>query len=345
MKSLNLCTIGNALVDIDIEVSNDTLERLNVEKGVMTLIDSEREHLLLEELDGIKHLKACGGSAANTTVLFSQLGGSAFYCCKIANDQAGDFYYQDLQDCGVQTNFADRKREAGVTGKCIAMITPDADRTMNTYLGITQDFSTQDLNEQAIASAEYLYIEGYLVAADNAYQACLAAKKIAEENNTKIALTFSDPNMTHFFRQQLATIINDRVDLLFCNKQEALIYCQCDTIEQAKVALTRCAKQFVITLGEEGAVLYDGENFHYTAAYQSKAIDTIGAGDVFAGAFLYALTYGCDFATAGDIAALAAAKIVTKFGARLDAAEVANIKAHLHKHEMNQGDLETVEIA
>src|SRR5438046_2554158 len=131
MKQFHVYGIGNALVDIDFEVSEDTLNRLKIEKGVMTLIDEETHHGLLEQLDGIKHLRACGGSAANTLFTMQQLGAKTFYSCKVGQDEAGDFFYRDLILQGVHTNLHECPRE-GVTGKCIVLVTPDADRTMNT---------------------------------------------------------------------------------------------------------------------------------------------------------------------------------------------------------------------
>src|SRR5579871_6801850 len=170
MKQYHVYGIGNALVDIDFEVSTKTLERLNIDKGVMTLIDESTHHRLLEELDGVKHLKACGGSAGNTLYTLQQLGGKSFYSCKVGNDEAGDFFYHDLVLHGIHTNLHEDHRE-GITGKCIVLVTPDADRTMNTFLGATSNFSKSQLSETALKNAEYLYIEGYLVASPSACEA------------------------------------------------------------------------------------------------------------------------------------------------------------------------------
>ncbi len=332
MNDHDVCAIGNALLDIDIEISPATLQRLNVEKGVMTLIDAERERVLLEELDGIKHVKACGGSAANTAVLVSQLGAKVFYSCKVAKDDAGDFYYQDLVSHGVKTNITADNRISGITGKCLAMITPDADRTMNTFLGITEQFSVDELDHQAIANSKYLYIEGYLVASPSAQIAAITAAKIARQNNTKIALTLSDPNMVKFFKDNLLTIIGDGIDLLFCNEEEAKIFTGQEDLNQVSEILKSYASHFVITLSNRGSLIFDGQHSHHVAAYTTSALDTTGAGDVFAGAYLYGLINDFNPKIAGDIASLAAAKIVTKFGPRLNTEEVKNIKQHVNKY-------------
>ena len=140
MKNYHVYGIGNALLDLDFEVSEETLERLKIDKGLMTLIDEDRHHYLLEELDGIKHLKTCGGSAANTIFTLQQMGAKTFYSCKIGDDEAVDFFYTDLLAQAVKTNLHENARE-WLTGKCIVLVTPDADRTMNTYLGATDHFS------------------------------------------------------------------------------------------------------------------------------------------------------------------------------------------------------------
>ena len=178
MKQFQVYGIGNALVDIDIEVSESTLDRLNIAKGVMTLIDEDTHHMLLRELHGVEHLKACGGSAANTLYTLQQMGAKTFYSCKIGNDDAGDFFYRDLISHGIHTNLHENSRD-GVTGKCIVLVTPDADRTMNTFLGATAKFSKAELSEHALKNAEYLYIEGYLVAQTDGCEAAMIAREIA----------------------------------------------------------------------------------------------------------------------------------------------------------------------
>jgi sugar/nucleoside kinase (ribokinase family) len=324
MKQYNVYAIGNAMVDIDFEISDATVTRLNLAKGLMTLIDEDTHHKLLEELDGIKHVKACGGSAANTIITLQQLGASTFYSCKVGNDAFGDFYYHDLVSNGIHTNMKENTR-TGTTGKCLVLVTPDAERTMNTFLGISAQFSKTELSEEAIKNSEYLYIEGYLVASPLGLEASITARELAEKHSVKTALSLSDPNMTTYFKHGLCNIIGDKVDILFCNEPEALIFTDTKNLAAAKEELKKFARTFVITLGGKGSLVYDGKQFSDIAVHKTNVIDTVGAGDVFAGAFLYAITHGANYVEAGNLASLCASKVVSKFGPRLSLDEVETI--------------------
>jgi len=311
--------IGNALVDMEFSVSDTFLQENNIEKGLMTLIEADKQQHLSENLINRFGLKkrAGGGSAANTMVAISQLGGQTFYACKVADDEGGDFYMQDLHQAGVTTKL-DQVKGDGVTGKCMVMVTEDAERTMNTYLGITSAFCDADLHFDALANAEYLYIEGYLVTSDCSRKAAITARKIAAENKVKTAFTFSDPAMVTYFKEGVSEIIGDGVDVLFCNEEEAHTYTATDNLADAITALEKIAKKIVITQGKKGAtIITDGVQTRVDAP-QVTAIDTNGAGDMFAGAFMYGLTHGYSDKEAGDLASQAAAKIVTIFGARLE---------------------------
>lgn len=333
MKQFHAYGIGNALVDIDFEVSESTLKRLNIKKGVMTLIDEATHHHLLEELDGVKHLKACGGSAANTIFTMQQLGAKTFYSCKVGNDEAGDFIYRDLIINGIHTNLHEVPRD-NVTGKCIVLVTPDADRTMSTFLGATSEFSVSQLSENALKNAEYLYIEGYLVASPPACEAAIVARQMAQKHNVKTALSLSDPNMVSFFKDGLCAIIGNQVDVLFCNENEALLFTEMDNLLDAKEKLKHYARTFVITMGAQGAIVYNGQEFAHIRAYQVPVVDTVGAGDVFAGTFLYGITHGYGYFHAGDIASHAASKVVSKFGPRLHQNDIAEVQRTLVKEPL-----------
>ncbi len=328
MKKYHVYGIGNALLDLDFEVSESTLERLKIDKGVMTLIDEDRHHYLLTELDGVKHLKACGGSVANTLFTLQQMGAEAFCSCKIGDDESGDFFYRDLIVQGVHTNLHECRRE-GVTGKCIVLVTPDADRTMNTFLGATANFSLDQLSEPAIKNSEYLYIEGYLVAQPTGCEAAIEARKIANANNIKVAISLSDPNMVRYFKDGLCAIIGDRVDILFCNEDEAMLFTKTDSLLEAREALKEYAHTFVITLGANGSLVYNGIEFSHALSYQAEVLDTLGAGDVFAGVFLYAITHGYGYFAAADFANFAASKVVAKYGPRLTNEEIGEVRAML----------------
>lgn len=329
MKKYHVYGIGNALVDMEFEVENTFLEKMKVEKGLMTLVDQERQAELLNNLDGVSHARSCGGSAANTIIAVSQLGGNSFYSCKVANDETGEFYYKDLVGNGVTTNMGEN-REDGLTGKCMVLITPDADRTMNSFLGITETFSTNELVESELIDSEYLYIEGYLVTSPTGKAAAIKAREIAHANDIKVALTFSDPGIVGFFKEGFKEIIGDKkVDLLFCNESEAMSFTEADNIDIAINLLKSVAKSFAVTLGEKGAIVYDGEREIAVETKQVEAKDTNGAGDLFAGAFLYGITNGMEYHQAAKLACHCSSELVTKFGARLEKDQVVAIKESL----------------
>ena len=316
MKRYDVYGMGNALVDMEFEVPDAFLETMGVEKGFMTLVDEARQFELLEYLRVEHGVRSGGGSAANTIVANAFFGGRSFYSCLVSNDEMGDFYTQELVRAGVDTNLADRRAD-GVTGKCLVMITPDAERTMNTYLGISESLSVAEMREDALRESEFLYSEGYLVTSPTARPAVVEAMAIARSAGVKTALSFSDPSMVKYFRLGLEEIIGEGVDLLFCNQEEALLWGGCRTLAKAVDQLRQCAGAFVVTLGKEGALVFDGYAVHEIDSCPVTAVDTNGAGDMFAGAFLYAITHGMSHVRAGQFASLASSKVVTTFGPRL----------------------------
>ncbi|MDR9416451.1 MAG: adenosine kinase [Gracilimonas sp.] len=317
MKKYNVYGIGNALVDLEFKVNPEFLVEHEVKKGLMTLVDEDTQHRLISAINHNDAKKKSGGSAANTVIAVSQFGGKAFYSCKVADDEFGDFYLKDMEDAGIPTNFDRQEREEGITGKCLVMITEDADRTMNTYLGISSGLSKNEVDERAIKDAEYVYLEGYLVAADGGLEALTHSKKIAEDNNVKTAITLSDPSIVEAFKDRFRQVIGASVDLLFCNEQEAKTFTGKDDLMEAREELKQEARRFVITQGKNGAMIYDGDTFIDIEPYEVKAVDTNGAGDMFAGAFLYGITNGLGFANSGKLASLAGSKIVSQYGPRL----------------------------
>jgi sugar/nucleoside kinase (ribokinase family) len=317
-KKYNVYGIGNALVDIVTEVDDQFLKNHNIEKGLMTLVDEEQQTKVSDAINMSKSNKQCGGSAANSIIAVSQFGGSSFYSCKVANDELGEFYMKDLKSNGVDSNLTNGNLESGITGKCLVMTSEDASRTMNTFLGITSSYSRAEIKEDALKNSQYLYIEGYLVTSENGLDAMKYAKKLAEDNGVKTALTFSDPSMVKYFKEQMESVVGASVDLLFCNEEEAMLYTGKDNLTDARDELKKAAKRFVITLGENGAMIFDGDTFIDIEPYNVQAIDTNGAGDLFAGAFLYGITNGHSFADAGKLASLASSKVVTQFGPRLE---------------------------
>lgn len=327
-RKYNVCGIGNALVDIEFEVTEEFLNKYEVKKGVMTLVDEEMQFRLIDEIDHAEAVRKPGGSAANTMYALSQFGGKAFYSCKVADDEFGNHYLKDLKEAGIDTNFDHQQQQEGITGKCLVMITGDADRTLNTFLGITSTLSTTEVNEQAIRDSEYLYLEGYLVASDTGFEAMKMAKNVAENHDVKTSLTLSDPSIVEAFKSRFEDIIGASVDLLFCNELEAKEYTGKSDIFEARESLKKEARRFVITQGSNGAMIFDGDTFIDIEPYEVEAIDTNGAGDMFAGAFLYGVTDGLGYAAAGKLASLACSRVVSQFGPRLQWHQAQEI---LHK--------------
>ncbi|MEO0836559.1 MAG: adenosine kinase [Cyanobacteria bacterium J06642_3] len=327
MTKYDVYALGNALLDIEFEVSPEILQQLGIEKGVMTLLDQESQAKIVGNLAQKDPKRSCGGSAANTVIAISQFGGKAFYSCKVANDEPGQFYTQDLIDCGVVTNLTSHAPESGVTGQCLVFVTPDADRTMNTFLGISGELSDQELVLEAIANATYTYIEGYLVSGETSKQAAIKAREMAQAAGNKVAFTLADFNMVKFFKPGLLEIIGDGVDFLFANESEALLMADTEDFAVAVDYLKTLSKGFAITRGAAGSVVFDGEQLITIEAFPVQAIDTVGAGDMYAGGFLYGLTNGMSYAEAGRLASLASSQIVTTLGARMPTSAVQELLA------------------
>lgn len=317
-KRYHLYAVGNALVDIEVEVTEDQLAELGIEKGVMSLVDLDRQNELLRGLEGMHHKRTGGGSAANTITAAANLGAKCYYSCRVADDGDGSFFADELQAAGVVSNVQE-ERGKGMTGTCLVMVTPDADRTMNTSLGISADITPAQLEPDAIAAAEWLYVEGYLVSSPNALETAREAKRIARDSGTKVAFTFSDPAMVRYCHDGLAEVLDGGVDVLFANIDEALGFTGRETVHEAIAHLDGSAETIVVTRGAEGALVQHGGHIHEIAPYAVKAVDSNGAGDLFAGSFMYAITHGRDVQEAGSLASLAASKLVTRYGARLDA--------------------------
>ena len=318
MPKYNLYGLGNALVDTEYQVSEDLLLALGVEKGMMTLIDSEQLSVLEEKLRDHGELKkqASGGSAANSLIAAANFGSKVFYSCKVADDDLGTFYHKDLIESGVATNL-DKIRESGTTGRCLVMVTDDAERTMNTFLGITGDMGAHEIDEGALKSSEMLYIEGYLASSEKARAAAIYAHQFAKKSGIKVALTFSDPAMVTYFRDQVSKIVGDGVDLLFCNEQEAMTWTGETSIEKALSSLSDTAVQWVCTRGKDGASVFDGKSQFDVPGREVTPVDTNGAGDMFAGAFLFGLLNGWSFERSASFGVYASGYLITQYGPRL----------------------------
>ncbi len=331
MKHYDLYAIGNALVDSEYEVSDAQLKALRAEKGHMSLIDADRRAELLHDLRRITARRSGGGSAGNTAVALSQMGGRAFYACRVADDELGEFYRRDLAANGVATNLTHTPSAAGITGTCIVLITPDAERSMSTFLGATAELDATALHEQDIVSSSVYYMEGYLAASPTGLQAALQGRQIARDAGLKLATTLSDVSMINFCREGLAAMVGEQLDYLFCNEEEA--QARCGTQDPALIyrEISQLARAVCLTRGAQGCVLLERHQQTSVPADEVKAVDTNGAGDMFAGAFLYAVTHGYSHIEAARLANQAAAQIVLQYGNRLTRGRTLAIKAHFER--------------
>ena len=326
MATYNIYGIGAALVDTEVEVSDAFLDSAGIDKGVMTLVDEARQTELLGALasEDIKLQRKCGGSVCNSVVAASSLGAKTFFSGKVADDSDGALYINDLKEAGV--DFHTAGQEPGITGKCLVMVTEDAERTMNTFLGASEALSEREIDQSALTDSEWFYVEGYLVTDEARSIATKTAVDLAKANGVKIALSLSDPFVVAVFGDALRELIGGGVDLIFCNKDEAMALTGTESLEKAAEGLKQYTKTFAITDGARGAMTFDGEIMHQSAGVEAIAVDTNGAGDMFAGAFLYAITSGRDYAWAADLANDCAARVVAQFGPRLEAQQFDKIK-------------------
>ncbi|MFQ5731647.1 MAG: adenosine kinase [Planctomycetaceae bacterium] len=306
--------VGNALVDIQARISDAALENLRFAKGMMTLVDEETQGNVLTEVGGVPVSRCAGGSAANTVMGVADFGGNAAYAGKVGADELGEFFLADMRKMGVTIEVPP---SAGQTGTCVVLITDDAQRTMLTHLGVSATLSPDDVVEEEIRKAKYVYIEGYLFAAAEPKAAALKAIDLAGKNGVKVAFTVSDPFLIQSFRDEFLALIEGPVDLLFCNLEESRSMTGLqDPIECAR-EIHRHAENVALTLGPNGSILmHDGEAIAVEGV-TTDAIDTTGAGDMYAAGLLYGVTNGLSWKEAGHLASHAAARIVSQLGARL----------------------------
>ena len=317
-KKYDIYGIGAALVDTELEVTEADLCHLNIKKGLMTLVDKKRQEEIISYLSGnqVQASHTSGGSACNTIVAASYFGSNNFFSGKVAEDKNGKFFFDDLKHAGVET--PEITHESGSTGTCLILITPDAERSMNTFLGISGKLSDREINPQKIAESTYLYMESYLLTSESCKKAAINARKIAQGNNTKVAISLSDPGIVSHFKNDLNDLIGEKVDMIFCNCDEALSFSNTNNLELAIDFIKNRSGEFVITLGEKGAIVFDGEKIIKIEGYPVKAIDSNGAGDMFAGAFLYGVCNNMSHQEAGELASRSAAEVVSKYGPRLE---------------------------
>ena len=328
MSHYDLYAIGNALVDSEYEVSDALLQKMGISKRHMTLIDTPRRAELLDHVTHLQPRQTGGGSAGNTVVALAQLGGKAFYSCKVAHDNLGDFYVKDLQAQGVDTNLTHTRASEGQTGSCMVLVTPNAERSMCTFLGVSAELDDAALHAQDIVKCKIYYMEGYLAASPTGLDAALKGRQVAREAGVALALTLSDVSMIQFCKAGLDAMLGDGVDYLFCNQEEAQVWCGTEDLEAVRCALKKLAKTVCLTRGPEGSEVLTADQSWHVPAEKVRAIDTNGAGDMFAGAFLYAITRGYAPNLAAALGNQAAATVVSQHGNRLTLGQLSAIKAY-----------------
>ena len=305
--------IGNAIVDILWQTSDEFLKDLNVQKGSMQLIDEEMVEKLLTKIKNPTVIS--GGSAANTAVGYSSLGGNAYFIGQIGNDNYGDLFARNINKSGV---FFEKKETSlkDKTSKSIILLTPDAERTMNTFLGASVNFNVNSINEPLILKSNYIYIEGYLFDQTEAKKAIYDCCKLARANNCKVVLSLSDQFCVDRHRQDFNNLIKQYVDIIFANESEIKSLYQND-LEGSLREILKNVETGAITLGSKGSIVFkDHDSFSIDPIKVTKLVDTTGAGDLYASGFLYGYVNNKSIKECGDIGSKAAAEIITHYGAR-----------------------------
>lgn len=311
----DVTALGNALVDLQARVEAPFLRRVGVEPGFMTLVDAQRQDLVLQALRDVPVAASSGGSAANTIVGIAEMGGKTAYCCRVGDDEYGQFYVEDLRRLGIEVP-GDRRAD-GPTGTCVVLITPDAQRTMLTHLGASAMLGPDDVDADQIVASKWLYVEGYLLPGDSTREAAIMAMGIAREKGVKVALTVSDPFCVKACHEMLWELIDTSVDLLFCNEAEArALTGKEDPLECAHVIHSH-ASSVALTYGSKGSILLHDGAMHPVEGVPCEAVDTTGAGDMYAAGILYGITHGLSWPAAGRLASHAASRVVSNLGARL----------------------------
>lgn len=329
-KRFQLVGIGNAMVDVLTHCDESFLGEQGVEKGIMHLIDLERAQRLYGAVGPATEMS--GGSAANTIAGFAHLGGRAAYVGKVRDDQLGAIFAHDLRAQGAvyETPLAlARPDDTAETGRCIIMVTPDGERTMNTYLGVTEHLAPEDIDTDQIAQAEWIFLEGYRFDGPESHEAFARAIEAARGAGGKVALTLSDPFCIDRHRQAFADMLRDEVDLLFANRAEIEhMYPQAGSFEEAMRAAAAEVETVVATDSANGChVLAHGQHWHLPAI-PTQVVDATGAGDLFAGAFLWGLVEGFDLPTCGRMGNIAASEVISHLGARVE----TDLKALFARH-------------
>ncbi len=314
-REFDLIGLGNCLVDILIELSDEEFAGLGFEKATMRLVEPDEQKTLLTAFRDHEPRLVSGGSVANSVIACSQLGGRGAFIGCVGDDRYGLHYLAEFEELDI--DFVNPPLVGETTGTCISIVTPDAERTMRTCLGVSSHLAARHVPAEKIAAAEWLFIEGYVFANPHTGQhAIRAAVRAAKEHGTKIALTCSDPFVPQVYGEAFREAL-EQSDLLFCNALEAMAVGGGYTAEDSFARLAGLVPHAVVTDGPNGAYVRYGGEEHHVPAFPCQPVDLTGAGDMFAGAFLYGITHGYRPAAAARAANFLAMKVITQIGARL----------------------------
>jgi sugar/nucleoside kinase (ribokinase family) len=314
-KKYKVLGIGNAIVDILADVGDSFLEERNLQKGAMKIIDKLEVKKLHSCIKTVKEMS--GGSVANTIAALSLLGNKVAFIGKVGNDKLGKSFEKDLKSLGV--NYCTLNDNGMPTACCIVLTTPDAQRTMNTYLGVSGFLKPDDIDETSIAQSEILYLEGYLFDSSEAKEAFKKAINIAIKTGGRVALSLSDSFCVKRHKSEFLSIVKKYTSILFANEEEILALFGVKNIEDAIGNCARIRNISVITRSEKGSIVVsDGKVNKIAAKKNNNVIDTTGAGDIYAAGFLHGVIKGMDAGSCGRLGAAIASKVLSQFGARLD---------------------------
>jgi sugar/nucleoside kinase (ribokinase family) len=312
--TIDVVGIGNAIVDVLAQADDSFIAAEKLAKGTMALIDEDRARSLYDRMGS--GIEASGGSAANTIAGIASLGGKAAYIGKVADDLLGKVFAHDLRATGVRYETAPLQG-GPATARCLIFVTPDAQRTMNTFLGASVEFQSGDIDRNLVEAAQVTYLEGYLFDRPLAKAAFREAGAVAHRAGRKVSLTLSDPFCVDRHRADFRDLIRGHVDILFANEAEICSLYETKDFAKAADTVRGEAEIAVLTRSEKGAtVITAKDRVSVPAAPVARVVDTTGAGDLFASGFLYGYTRGKDFAHCAKLGALCAAEIISHFGAR-----------------------------
>lgn len=322
--------IGNPLIDIVINVQEEDLVKLEMNKGTMELVSGDRQEEIINYFEGANIFYSPGGSAPNTIIACSGLGIDSFIQGKIGNDKFGSIYLDQIKNCDVRSGII---QSDGATGSSIVLVTPDGERTMNTHLGLCRDFSADDLDMDTLAESKYLYFTGYMWDTETQKSALKKAISVCKKNNVKIVFDVADPFVVNRNRLEFLDMLRNSIDIVFANKPEMEILFNYKKIEKSIKRIMQYVTSGAIKLGEEGAIVFDNDLHYRTLARPVKVLDTTGAGDMFAAGFLSSLTRKVPLDRAGKIAAYIAGEIIKVNGARINKEKIEKIKEEVfHPH-------------